>query len=619
MDSGSQIAMTNSANGSTGVLVEGGNTADITLGGIITVVDDITTETELDTDGDGDNDGAFARGSDRYGVRVTGVAPLVGDILLESGGAINVAGNNSYGISLEAPLTGDLTTIGSISIRGDGSYGVRTTGDVTGDIRLIGDISARGEGAVGASIEGDVGGTLLIQSALTATGFRFTSRPPERPDGVVDTAENKAILFLDDLDADDLLVGGPAVHVAANVAGGVLVGRAVAYSGAGIEGDDDGDGVKNGDEDDDGDGVINRSDPDRDGNGVPDAQESTAAITSYGSGEAILIGSTTQDVTLGAVGTGDSAYGFINRGSVSALGVYDGFAANSVVIEGGPGRTVDIEGGIRNEGTIVSLSFEADSTAIRLGAGATTPDFQNTGTITAATSSKETNSEVTALRIDAGATLPSFTNSGSVLATAGGGLANTTAIVDLSGTLTSITNLRSLQATLNANEAGDPVTGQTTAINVAANTTGVTIMQNGVASAPTAADPDSDGDGVTDSSEPIIVGDIRLGSGADMVDIRNGRVLGGIHFGDGADRLSITGGAEVRGGVFDSDGDLDIDIANGVLEARQLTTTNINELNVGADGVLVVTLDAENGTRPGFKPPCAAASSNPARRRGRGR
>jgi hypothetical protein len=110
--------MSNSADGSTGVLVAGGNTANITIRGAIGVLDDITTETVLDVDGDGDEDGPFARGTDRYGLRVVGAAPLVGDILLDASGSIVVSGNNSYGISLEAPLTGNLTTLGAISVRG---------------------------------------------------------------------------------------------------------------------------------------------------------------------------------------------------------------------------------------------------------------------------------------------------------------------------------------------------------------------------------------------------------------------------------------------------------------------------------------------------------------------
>jgi len=560
MDASSQINMGSSADGSTGVLVLGGNTADITLGGTVTVLDDISADTVLDTDGDGDDDGPFARGTGRYGLRVVGGSPLVGNILLESTGAIVVAGNNSYGISLEAPLTGNLTTNGTITVRGDGNYGLRTTGSVSGNVTLIGGINVIGAGSVGASIEGDVGGALLVQSALSASGFRYTTRPAERPEGFVETPQNRGALFLEDLDADDLLIGGPALRIAGNVAGGVLLARPSTTAAAG---------------------------------------EAAANIISYGSSAAVLVGSGDRNITLGMVGAGDSAYGFINQGAVSGLGVYDGFAANAVVFEGGPGQAVNIQGGIRNEGTMAALSFEADSTAVRLGAGTTAPTFQNLGAVTGASSSSIA-VEVAAVRIDAGASLSSFINSGSILAAAGGGAANTTAILDLSGTLTSITNLRSLQATLSPNEAGDPVTGRTTAIDVSANTTGVSVIQDGVASVPTPTDPDSDGDGVTDGSEPIIAGDIRLGSGADTVDIRNGRVLGDIYFGAGADVLSISGGAEVRGGIFNGDGVLSINVANGVLDARQTTPTDISDLTVGADGSLIVSLDGASGTSGGW-------------------
>lgn len=560
MDAGSRINMVSSADGSTGVLVLGGNTADITLGGTITVIDDISADTVLDADGDGDGDGTFARGTGRYGLRVIGGAPLVGNILLERAGAIAIAGNNSFGISLESPLTGNLTTNGTINVRGDGSFGLRTAGSVSGGVSLMGAINVNGAGSVGASVEGDVGGALLVQSAITVSGFRYTTRPAGRPAGFVETSQNRGALFLEDLDADDLLVGGAALRIAGNVAGGVLLGRPAADAPVG---------------------------------------EAAANITSYGPGVAVLVGSGDRDITLGLVGAGDSAYGFINRGSIAGLGVYDGFRAHAVVFEGGPGQAVNVLGGIRNEGTIAAVALEAGSTAVRLGAGATTPTFQNLGAITAGSSSAIA-VEVAAIRIDAGASLSSFTNGGSVLAAAGGGAANTTAILDLSGTLTSITNLRSLQATVSANEAGDPVTGRTTAIDVSANTTGVTVVQDGVAGVSTPTDPDSDGDGVTDSSEPLIAGDIRLGSGADTVDIRNGRVVGDIYFGTGADVLSITGGGEVRGGIFNGDGALSINVANGVLDARQTTPTDVSDLAVGTDGSLIVTLDGAAGTAGGW-------------------
>ena len=597
---GGAITINNGAAGSTGVLIEGGNTADINITGAIAVVDDIFTDTDTDTDNDGDIDGPWAHGSDRYGIRLTGAAPLDGDINVGSGAQIVVDGENSYGILLEAGLNGDFSMFGTLNVVGDDSYGVRVTGDVTGDIRTGGEINARGENATAFSVEGDVDGAMVIHSSITASGYRYTTRPAERPDGFEETPENdERILFLDELDPDDLLQGGPAVSIRGNVAGGVVLDRGPSYSAAGIEGDDDGDGVKNGDEDDDGDGIPNRTDTDRDGDGVADSTETTAAVNVYGSAPAIQIGSDSQSIALGAVGAGDAAYGFINRGNVTAQGVYDGIAANGVVIGGNPGQTVDIAGGVRNEGTIVSLSFDADSTALRFGEGAIAPTLYNSGSITAGSNS-ELDTTNNAIRIDAGATVENLVNAGTILASSGGGTADTYAILDLSGTLTSITNNRSIQATLNANADNDPITGTTVAIDVSANTTGVTLIQEGIAATPTDSNPDTDGDGVPDNNEPNIFGAIRLGSGDDVLDIRNGIVVGDISFGDGADELMITGGAVVRGALSDTDGLLDIDVSDGTLEGRNSTGVNVSNLDVGADGNLIVTVDPTAGTSGTF-------------------
>jgi hypothetical protein len=603
MDAGGAITMAAAANGATAVLVNGGNTGSITIGGAISIQDDITADTDTDTDNDGDVDGPWANGSGRYGVRVAGGTPFIGNVVLEGGGGITVDGNNSAGILVEAPLTGDLNVIGNVAVIGDNSYGVRTTGDVTGDVQLVGAINARGENSVGAAVDGDVSGRLLVESTITASGYRYTAALPERPADYVETPENDDdVLFLDELDPDDLLQGGPALRIAGNVAQGVLFDVPPSYSAAGIDGDDDNDGVKNGDEDDDGDGTPNRTDTDRDGDGIPDASEGTASITSFGAAPGVLVGSTTQSVTLGVVGTGGDAYGFINRGSIGAQGIYADVSANALVFGGNAGQTVTIDGGVHNNGTVAAVSKDADATAVRFGQGTTTAQFLNSGTITAGAATTETNevSTVVAVNIDAGSSVPALVNTGAILAGANGGTANTYAIRDLSGTLTSITNNRSVQATLNPNAAGDPITGATTAIDVSANTTGVTLLQDGIVPTSPSTAPDSDGDGVPDAAEPSIVGDIKLGSGADLVDIRNGQVLGDIAFGAGADTLSITGGGVVRGELSDTDADLAINVTNGTLDARQATAIDVSSLNVGADGDLIVTLDPTAGTSGGF-------------------
>ncbi len=551
------ITMSPAADGATAVLVNPGVTSTVTIGSAINIVDSITAYT--DADNDGDLDGPWATGSGRYGVRYAAGAPVTGNLIVTTAGSISVDGNNSFGISIESGLVGRFQSEGNIRVFGDNSVAINTAGPISGDVMLLGTVAARGLNASAISIGGDVGGRLTLQGDITATGYRYTN---------IGNAT-----FEGNLDADDRLQGGPAVRIAASVAGGVVVDRAPADAST--------------------------TDSDEDDDGITDTAEGTGTITTYGAAPAILVGSSSQSITLGLVGTGDNAYGFINRGTITGQGLYNGITANAVVFGGNAGQTVTIAGGVLNTGTVGALASEASATAYRFGAGASAPTFYNTGAITGGVSSTIA-ANATAIRIDSGASLLSFNNNGSILASAGGGAATVTAIHDLSGTLRSITNTRSLQATLSQNAAGDPVTGTATAINVSANTTGVTVLQNGIAATATLLNPDTDGDGVPDSVEPIIAGNILLGSGADLVDIRNGLVLGDISFGAGADTLSISGGGVVRGALSDSGGDLSINVSNGTLDARQLSRLNISSLNVGTDGNLVITIDPAAGTSGGF-------------------
>lgn len=557
LDSGGSITAANSADGTIGIQIAGGITSNISINGSITINDSIADGADRDTDDDGDDDGAFVTGTGRYGVRLSGAGALTGDITQASSGNILVEGNNSYGIALESDLIGNLQTLGVVRIVGTDSYGIRTLGSVTGDMIYGGSVVAIGENARGISVEGDVSGIVSIQTAVSVSGYRYTTRPNA-------TALAK-------LDADDLLQGGPAVTIASNVAGGVLLDVAPAN--------------------------LDSANDDEDNDGIPDAQETGADIVSYGSGAAILIGSDSQDITLGAVGTDDEAFGFINRGIVTALGVYDGVDTHTVVV--GDGNAVTLVGGFRNEGTIGTLAYDANATTVQLNDGVTADTFINTGSIAAAAVSDQA-TQVTALLIEAGATVNAFVNTGDFSGVAAGNTADVYGILDRSGTLSSITNNGRLTATLNVNTAAGDVTGSEIAIDVSANTSGVTYLQDGIAAAATAGNPDTDGDGVPDNDEPALIGDVLLGSGADTFDVRNGTTLGDISFGAGADTLLISGGAEVRGAILDTDGLLDITVSNGLLDARQATATTVSSLNVGADGNLIVTLDPQNGTEPGF-------------------
>lgn len=557
IDNGGSIAMINAADGATAILVNSTNPGAIIIGGSVLVRDNL--DAYPDTDNDGDVDGPWATGTGRYGLRVAAPGPVTANISIESGGTLNVEGNNSYAFSLESALTGSVFSLGAIRVTGDNSTAFRTTDTVSGNIYLGGSMSANGGGSTVVSIGGDVGGRLTLQGDITASGYRYTARGSDA--------------FVAGLEPEDRLISGSAVVIGASVVGGVVLDRPPV----------DNDPVNN----------------DEDGDGIGDAGEGTSTINVFGSAPAILIASNTQDITLGQVGTGDNAFGFINRGAIAGQGVYDGVQANGMVIGGVAGRTVNIAGGFRNESTIASLASKADATTLRFGEGASTPTLVNLLAISSGLSTDGAHRS-TAVQIDAGASLPNITNSGQILAASAGGTADVTAIRDLSGTLTSLNNTGSIQANLSPNDDGDPITGTVVAIDSRANTTGLTIIQSGVTGTISDNNPDTDGDGVPDADEPEILGDILMGSGADHLDIRNGVVDGALSFGAGADRLDITGGATVRGALSDSDGQLAINVSNGSLESRQTGQVNVSSLNVGANGDLLVTLDPANGSNSGY-------------------
>jgi len=559
LDSGSSITMASSADGSTAILVGPAATAgNVTVGGTINVTDNL--ETYPDTDADGDLDGPLANGTSRYGVRLTGTTALTGNVLVETTGSLLVEGDGSRAISVERDLTGNLTNFGTLRALGTNAVALATTANVSGAVNVSGTVAALGQGANAVSIQGDVGGRLTLQGAISSTGYRYTNRP--------------SAAQIAKLDADDLFQAGSTVVVAGNVAGGVVLDIPPA--------DND------------------TANADEDADGIADASEGRSELNSIGSAPALTVGSATRAITLGVAGTGNNAYGLINRGAIAANGTYDGVSVTGVELGVAGGQTVTIAGGIRNEGSILVFASEAASTGVRINSGVTTPQFQNTGSLTAVAAAVAGSQNVVALDIAAGASLPVFNNSGTLLSTATGGRTAGTALRDASGTLTSITNTGSIQALLDADGTDGTLTGTTTAIDVSANTTGVTYRQFGITGTATAGAPDTDGDGVLDSAEPVTVGAIRFGSGADRLAIENGTVTGDVSFGAGADQLAITGGGRLQGAVTDTDGLLTVDITKGTLDARQTVATQVTGLNMGADADLIVTVDPAS-TASGFR------------------
>ena len=110
------------------------------------------------------------------------------------------------------------------------------------------------------------------------------------------------------LDSDDLLQGGSAVVIAGNVGGGIIFDAKPADT--------------------------NPSNNDEDGDGMPDSTEGTAAITSFGAAPAVVIGSATQDMTIGAVAGSTFGHGIVNKGTITGDGVYQGIGSTGMSIGG---------------------------------------------------------------------------------------------------------------------------------------------------------------------------------------------------------------------------------------------------------------------------------------------
>lgn len=461
----------------TGILANANLSGNIANTGTITVDEEFTPE---DEDEDGDIDGPFAQGSNRFGIRVAPGGTHTGNLL--NSGTIKIEGNQSAGISVESTLDGSLTNRGGIAVVGNNSYGIRA-GDVTGDVRLTGLITAKGENSVGVALDGDIGGALSLQGGIVATGYRSTTAPSDTSD----------------LDEDDLLQGGPALRVSGNVAGGIIFAAP----------------PKDLDEDED----------DEDNDGIDDDEEGTATVTSYGAAPAVQIGSA-EDITIGAVAGAQRGHGIVIDGSIAGFGVYEGVSATGLQI-GGLGGNVTVAGGLTVNGSVIAESRSGNATGIELGAGAEVREIRVGGKVTA-TGGKAVTTRVEAIAIEEGATINAIRNTGQIAAAITGGNGRAAAIIDRSGTLDLVEN----KGSISAGGGSDP--DKTFALDLRANTTGVTIRQLAVAEG---------------AAAPSITGTIQLGSGDDLFDIADGTVTGTTRFGGGSNRLNLSGDASYSGNV----------------------------------------------------------------------
>ncbi|MFO6446161.1 autotransporter domain-containing protein [Erythrobacter sp. NE805] len=333
------------------------------------------------------------------------------------------------------------------------------------------------------------------------------------------------------------------------------------------------------------------SDDDEDDDGFDDADEGTGSVVGYGAAPALLIGGS-GPITIGA---GDRGFALQIDGSVSGNGGSRGIDATGVSI-GGSGEVVTLEGGVLLTGRINASTIDTTATGLLIGRNAVVPtlELRDGGTITTSISSTGDGASV--------------------------------GVRDLSGTLTTIRS----QGFITANGSFED---EVVAIDLSANTTGVSIIQY------SADDEDEDEEDLVNTS---ISGDIRTGSGNDLVDISDGQVRGDAFLGSGSDTVKLSGDAVWRGdisfgsstgtlsviddaqlvglldfagapGTITIDGQgsvlaeisggerLSVDVRSGSFGAREVETLSFSSLSVGSDGTLVVRIDTEEGTNSRYE------------------
>lgn len=532
----------------TGIAIEGGNAGTITNAGAITFLDGYT---QANADTDTDLDGPFTDGENKVGIWLQSGSAFVGEIV--NSGTITIEGNNSYGIRLDAlldsdvNLDGSLTTSGVINVLGDDSIAIAIQGGPTaglaGDALIRGGVTAQGENVTGLLVDAPIGGELRIAGSWQVTGYRYTARPS-------DTGN---------LDADDLLQGGSAVHVRSSVAGGITV------EGLGVE--------------DDGDANVD---------------DYVASVSTFGQAPAMLIeADPSGDLNLGATANG---YGLVIRGSVTAAGIYDGVDATGLRLVGDSGAAeVNTADGVQIDGTLTALTVEGVARAVHVGAFTNIDDLSVRGTVTSISSSDELGDDAYAIYLDSGANVTDVNNRGVIRARILGEQSGATALYDAASSVENIYNSGSIiaQAIATDDDPTDLVlppdpTGATVAIDLSNSTNNVLIWQRDLG-------PFTDDDAVDDVDDPdiLIQGDILLGSGNDTILLDAGEIVGDVDFDTGANVFTIDNGASFSGALSNA-GSLAITVTDGSL-SHAGGATNLTSAYFDADSTLGITLSETAG------------------------
>jgi uncharacterized protein with beta-barrel porin domain len=490
-------------------------------------------------------------------------------------------GTNRFGIHVlgGGTFTGNIANSGNITVEGNQSAGIAidsilagNLSSTNGTIEVIGD---NGVGVRASTVNGNVNltsGTIAVRGA-GSVGVQLAGNVSGAvvfQNSVIATGYRNTTAPADvsKLDADDLLQGGPAIVISGNVGGGILFDAPPKDNST--------------------------TDTDEDDDGIADNLEQTATVTSFGAAPAVQVGSASQSVAIGAVASSSAGHGIVSKGNIAGVGVYKGVSATALSI-GGLGQTVNVANGMTLGGVVLARAVEANATAVKIGTGASVPEIVVSGSVIAE-GAGAASTAAQAILIDTGATVSTIRNLGVIRATRSGSTGTAAAIIDKSGTLTLVENSGAIGVSDSAALGTSAV-----ALDLSANITGATIRQLALAS----------------GTGPSINGQIKFGSGNDLLDIADGTVLGNVSFGGGTNALALSGDALFTGDADFGGGSGTLQLAGtsrlsgqlvgsagiaatvstgATLNATNLGNVALGSLTTGSGATLGVTIDSTSNT-----------------------
>ena len=541
------------------------------------------------------------------------------DVAVQTGGTLDMgAGNGAAGILVLPAAATNISNAGTIQVleaftaadadkngtpdgpiaQATGRYGihVQTGGQVTGSITNSGTIMIEGLNSAALAVDSALTGSVTNTGTIKVKGDNSSGIITGSVTGNISAGGTIAVTGQ----------GAQALTVFGDVGGKVLINGALSQASSYTA--DDGTtqnlsytALNTGKAAAEIDGNVAGGILVRAPSGSSDTDTSSGAITSVGSSPALQIGGTT-DITIGGGTTNAGTYSLGIDGSLTSSATFSRTDSAAIVV-GTPGGHVTLTKGIAVTGSVSATTVDSSAYGILINTGSAVGTLYNSGKITATVKSSQ-------------------------------GFGPASAILDRSGTLTSIENTGDIAV------IADKSDGRLSAIDVSANTSGVTIKQylNTADAALQKTDKEATGyDPDTAKSYTTITGNIYTGSGADTLDIGSGKVtgsaflaegadmvkladdakfIGNIDFGTGAAAMTMAGNSRFTGtlilndqlgtltlsdkaiykGTVTGGSQLSVNVTGGTFGANATETTTIHALDIGANGTLGVYVDGATGT-----------------------